>query len=171
MKKIELGLFLILVIAILNRVLALKIIGFSALFILSLYSLCFIYLIFGFSILNDIKLRHIFKKDAYKNISGKSIFISIFTGWALSTILIGYMFKIMLWPGGQAILITSIFWLLLVIVTALFINNDVNKVNNQLIDSSLVSTQEIDNKNFSIKKSILQRVIPGLVLGIIIYFI
>jgi hypothetical protein len=65
---------------------------------LSAMSLSILYYIFGFAYFNQIKLKGIFKKDSYKEASILRIIGSVGTGIALSTILIGILFKVQKWP-------------------------------------------------------------------------
>lgn len=174
MKKIELGLFFILVIALLNKLLNLNLLGGSFLLIFSVFSLIFLYIIFGFALLNNIKFINLFNKQAYKNTTLASIMISIIISWSLSLVLVAFLFKAMHWPGGWDMLITGIFMLLIFLFFSIFYINAKQSNNqqvNQTIDSNFISNIPNEKYQSILKVSILQRVVPALILGIIIYFI
>lgn len=71
--------------------------------LLSLLSLLYFHL--GFAVFNNIRLRKIFKKESYKNISTLKIFGSIAAGLTLSIMIMGILFKVMHWPGASVNLI------------------------------------------------------------------
>jgi len=99
MKTFEKIFWIIFVIGIIFK---LKLWPFGATFItISLFPLYFFYLFFGFAFFNKIKLRNIFKKDSYKEISVLRIIGSIGAGIGLSAICIGILFKLMFWPEGD----------------------------------------------------------------------
>ena len=78
--------------------------GADILLILSIVILSLIYYPFGFAFFNQIKLRRIFNKASYDGISTKKIIGAVFFGIILSTICIGILFKILMFPGGTIIL-------------------------------------------------------------------
>lgn len=71
------------------------------------------YLFLGFALLNNIRLRNIFKKDAYKRIGAIRIIGAIGTGLFLSLTCIYSLFKFMQWPYGNAGLMISLVSLLI----------------------------------------------------------
>ena len=97
-----------------------NVVGGSILTIISLGSLSIVYFYFGFALLNQIRLREIFLKNNYANISILRIFGAIFTGIALGTGLIGGIFKLMHWPGASLMLLFSLSCLFLVIIISVF---------------------------------------------------
>jgi hypothetical protein len=68
----------------------------------SLYFYC------GFALFNNIRLRLIFKKDSYKEISTGRIIGGIALGLSLSFSIIGFLFIAQHWPGASFHLIISI---------------------------------------------------------------
>lgn len=92
--------------------------GSAIMSILSLSLLSMLYFYFGFALFNGISLRDIFKKQSYNGISGIRIAGAIGTGFALSVIVIGLLFKTRYWPGASAMLITGLPCLLIIIILA-----------------------------------------------------
>ena len=76
--------------------------------VLTFSTLSTLYFYFGFALFNDIRLRKIFKKDSYKNISSLKILGAIGAGLALSMTTIGLMFKFQSWPGADFNLIVGL---------------------------------------------------------------
>lgn len=117
MKKLEPILGILAVLAI-----ALKFIGIpgsNILIILVLTFLSWSYLL-GFLLFNNIRLRQIFKKQSYSGISKKRLIGSVCLGILLSSIIMGSLFKLMFWPGGQ--LFFSLLLLTPFLVYALVLN-------------------------------------------------
>lgn len=74
----------------------------SGLFIgVSMLLLSVIYLVFGFAILNNISLKGLFKKSSYVSFSILRIVFTILYGIVLSALVIGILFKIQHFPGGD----------------------------------------------------------------------
>jgi hypothetical protein len=83
----------------------------------------------GFLFLNQIRLRHIFKKVAYKNVTALRIILAIVTGIGLSTIVVGSLFKLLNYVGADAMLLSGLIVTAVVLVISfkLFLkNNDTN---------------------------------------------
>lgn len=98
MKKTEL---IIGAIALIALVLNLLMVPFSGLLtVLSLSLLSMIYMYFSFALFNGIRLRTIFKKSARQGVSNTRIFGSVLTGFALAMTTVGILFKIQDWPFG-----------------------------------------------------------------------
>lgn len=73
----------------------------GALFLLTI-SICTastFYIVFGFSIFNQIRLRDLFKKSAYANTNWKRILFAIATGYTMALLLLGLLFRISYWGG------------------------------------------------------------------------
>jgi hypothetical protein len=117
MKKTEITLAIISIIALGLKLLFIT--GGSILTVFTLIILSIIYCYFSFLLFNDIPLKQVFKKDSYKNISGIRILGAVFTGFGLSAITLGLMFKFQSWPGADPILIAGLFVLLPVTIIAL----------------------------------------------------
>ena len=99
-----------------------------------------IYYPFGFLFFNEIRLRHIFKKAAYKNVTVKKIIFGVLTGLGLSIICVGTIFKFLLLTGGDQMLllgliITSI---VLIISLTLFLKNKDTNSKFILMRSSIM---------------------------------
>lgn len=117
MKKLEITLLIISIFALGLKLLFIP--GSGMLTVLTLLILSIIYCYFSFLLFNDITLQHIFKKDSYKNINGMRILGTVFTGFGLSAITLGLMFKFQSWPGADPILIAGLFILLPVAIITL----------------------------------------------------
>jgi hypothetical protein len=126
MKKTELTLVIISIIALALKLLFIP--GSGILTVLALLLLSTIYCNFSFVLFNDIKIQQIFKKDSYKNISGVRILGAVLTGFGLSIVTLALMFKLQSWPGADAILIAGLFVLLIVTIIAI-IKYSKNKSN------------------------------------------
>lgn len=83
--------------------------------LLTLALLSSLYFYFSFALLNGIRFRKMFKKESYQGVSTLQIIGAIGTGFALSMLLVGIMFKLLRWPGASINLITGL--LLTIIVT------------------------------------------------------
>jgi len=90
--------------------------GGGILTVLTLSTLSMVYFYFGFALFNDIRLRKIFKKDSYKDISSLRILGAVGAGLALSTTIIGLMFKFQSWPGADNNLIAGLLGLVIVTI-------------------------------------------------------
>jgi hypothetical protein len=106
MKKTEKILIGLVIISILMKYLFIP--GSGTLYIFSMGVLSSMYFYFGFLLFNDIRLRNIFKREAYQGISTWRIFGGIATGLALSIVFIGMLFKGQHWPGASFNLIVGI---------------------------------------------------------------
>nr|WP_294936502.1 hypothetical protein [uncultured Flavobacterium sp.] len=69
--------------------------------VLQLTTISLLYFVLGFAIFNSIRLRRIFKKESYQNVSGLRIVGAIGTGMTLSIVIIGILFTVMQWPGAS----------------------------------------------------------------------
>ncbi len=117
MKKVEISLIAL---GLLGFLLTLLNIPGGALFLtLSLTVLSFFYFVFGFALFNDIKIRHIFKIESYKEISVVKIIIAFFAGYFLSVATIGILFRISYFPGAGLMLSVSIFGLTVIAVISI----------------------------------------------------
>lgn len=79
--------------------------GGSTFTILGLGLLSMLYFYFGFAFFNGIRARDMFKKSSYKDIKAIRVVGAIAAGMLLSTVVIGIMFKIMMWAGASAMLL------------------------------------------------------------------
>ena len=96
-----------------------EIVGASLFIVLSTSMLSFIYLVFGFAVLNNIGFKSMFKKVSYADIKPLRLLGTVFIGFALSTIINGMLFRLMNWLGGQVILVVAILAVLICLVIAI----------------------------------------------------
>ncbi|MDA9261794.1 hypothetical protein N9P38_00375 [Flavobacteriales bacterium] len=80
--------------------------------VLSLGLVASFYFYFGFGLFNNIKLKHLLKKENYSSIPKPNIAFGFLFGISLSLIIFGFLFKFMIWPNANFILITGIIFLL-----------------------------------------------------------
>ena len=109
MKKTELILILLALIALIMKLMYLP--GSLILIVLSLSSLSLFYFYLGFAFFNGIGFRKILKRESYKGISTQRIIIGIGTGFVLNIAAIGVLFKIQSYSGASMILLISLFGL------------------------------------------------------------
>ena len=102
------------------------------LFFCSFLALSTIYFYLSFLLLNDIGFRKVFNKESYKNLSTYKIISSIILGLGYSTIIIGILFKLQLWPGSTTILLIGI-----IISISIFITNII-KSNSKLSKKTII---------------------------------
>jgi len=76
----------------------------NPIFIISTSLLSCVYLYFGFALLNSVGFRAMFKKASYDNVSAGRIIGAIGVGFFLSIIVIGILFKLMIWSGSHEML-------------------------------------------------------------------
>lgn len=91
------------------------------LLILSGASIAMFYYVAGYFIMNDVSLRKLLKERKGKNVSVPVLFGSIMAGWDFSIIAIGILFKVMLFPGADNMLVTGIILLTILQVGSIFI--------------------------------------------------
>ncbi len=109
MKKTEIILLLLFLIALILE--SFHVQGSNILLFVSLLLISFLYFYLGFALFNNIRFKNIFKKKSYKNISSKRIIGATGTGFNLSIATIGILFKFLLWPGGNLLLMIATFGL------------------------------------------------------------
>ena len=117
MKKTEIILGAIAIIALTIQLLNLP--GGGILTVLTLSTVSTMYMFLSFALFNDIRLRKIFKKDSYKGISTTRILGAILTGLALSITTIGLLFKFQSWPWASFPLRFGLFGLLIGLIVGL----------------------------------------------------
>lgn len=103
--------------------------GGSLLAAFSMILLSLIYFPFGFAFLNQIPLRKIFKKEAYKEMTAMRIICTIGLGLSFSAICIGILFKLNSWPGSNQDLLIGLVTLVIILLIALF-----RKINSRQRD-------------------------------------
>jgi hypothetical protein len=98
MKKAEITLLVLTLIGIVCNLLLVP--GGVVFTLISLFLYSSIYFYFGFAFFNGISLRKLFKPQSYQGISALRIVGAIATGFSLSMVLIGILFKLLSWPGA-----------------------------------------------------------------------
>lgn len=82
----------------------------------------------GFLFFNQIRLRHIFKKDVYKNLTALKIVFAAVAGLGLSIVCIGILFKLLQLTGADQMLLMGLVLSIIVFVVSMFLflkNKDV----------------------------------------------
>ncbi|HCW06493.1 MAG TPA: hypothetical protein DGG95_03900 [Cytophagales bacterium] len=80
--------------------------------------LSMLYFYFGFALFNGIGFRAMFKKSSYAGVSVGKISGAIALGLALSSVLIGILFKLMFWPGANEMIMIGGTGLLIILLVA-----------------------------------------------------
>lgn len=79
----------------------------SLILLFSIILLAILYFVFGFLLLNNKHLYKIFSKSTYQDLNIQKVSIGIILGVVLSNILIAIQFKLMFWPGADAMLMVG----------------------------------------------------------------
>lgn len=111
MKKTEKILGIIFLLALILK--AFNIPGNSMLIGLSVLLLGGLYFYLGFALFNDIPIKKIFKKESYSNKSKWRIIGTIGIGMMLSTMMVGYLYKLLHYPGSKGMLIIGLIGILI----------------------------------------------------------
>ncbi len=106
MKKAEIILFILIIVAFAMKVMHLP--YSSILITFACMMLSMLYMFFGFALLNGIRLRTMFKTESYKNVSIFRILAGITLGFVLSTMVVYCLFKVQFWPYGDQGLFMSL---------------------------------------------------------------
>lgn len=118
MKKAEIILIALAVIGVIMKFLHFPKLPLVFVFCTGILSL--VYFSLGFALFNNIRLRDIFRKDSYINTNAMKIIGAIATGFSLSMIVLGILFRIMNYPGAEIQLISSLFFLFVVVTVSFF---------------------------------------------------
>ena len=116
MKKFELIVGLIAILGIFLKILHLP--GSGILITLAFTTLSMFYYVFSFALFNGIRLRDIFKKASYKDTNAKRIIGAIGLGWAISSIVMGGLFKLQFWAGANMQLLAGLVTIGLILLIA-----------------------------------------------------
>jgi len=73
----------------------------------------------GFLFFNQIRLRDIFRKVAYQDVTALRIILAIVTGLGLSTIVVGSLYKLLNYAGADAMLLIGLIVTVVVLVISL----------------------------------------------------
>ena len=128
MKKLEIILWLLIILSILTKIYFSPIIG-TVFMVFGIALLAQFYMLLSIALLNNLKLKEVFKESTYKSIDIKKIIISAVLGvLGFSTILMGTLFKIMLWKGYFAQLFFGLIIISIVLIATsiLFYKKDKN---------------------------------------------
>lgn len=112
--------------------------GGDTLALLAVTILAGLYYPLGFLFLNQIRLRHVFKKDSYKNVSALKIILAVVSGLALAIVCIGSLFKLLYLTGANEMLTIGLTFtsIILIVTLILFVKN--KDTNSQFILKRLV---------------------------------
>ena len=114
MKKIEIGIFIILALGLTLQVIQIP--GSSIFYILGLGTLSLFYFYLSFGYFNKVGLRRLFKRNSYSGIGSKEIILAVISGIALSILCIGCLFKLQFWPGADVNLLVGLVLTALVLI-------------------------------------------------------
>lgn len=94
--------------------------GGSALTVLTLSALAILYMYFSFALFNNVSLRNVSKKGTFAGLGKLRIIGAAASGVALALTIIGIMFKIQFWPGGEIQLRIGLLGLVIVSAIGIF---------------------------------------------------
>jgi len=114
MKKIEIGIFSILALGLVLRLIQLP--GSGIFFVLGWSLLSMFYFYLSFAYFNNVGLRRLFKRDSYSGIGAMRIILAVISGIALSVLCIGCLFKMQFWPGADINLLVGLVLTALVLI-------------------------------------------------------
>jgi hypothetical protein len=114
MKKIEIIMAILSIIALGMNLLLITHAGIFT--VMTFTSLSMIYFYLGFALFNGINLRAIFTKDSYKDISLLRILGAMGAGISLSLTIIGLLFIFQSWPGSSVIVMLGLSGLVIVTI-------------------------------------------------------
>ena len=111
--------------------------GSTVLTVLAFGILSIFYYVFSFTLFNDIgdirlrdiRLQDIFRKESHKDSNAKGIkeFVRILWSWTLPLILIGGLFKLQFWAGGNRLLLLGLLSIGLILLTVTIFKSDYYK--------------------------------------------
>jgi hypothetical protein len=82
--------------------------GNGVLITLSVCLLASFYIILGFALFNGIGFRGLFKANSYRGVRITRFLFGTVTGFTLTNMLVGILFKVQYWPGAETVLIGGI---------------------------------------------------------------
>ena len=106
MKKIELISGVLSVITVTGYLMGFP--AFKMLSALLMMILFLLYFFFGFALLNNIGFRNIFSKNSYNESAGRKIAGAIGSGFILSMLVMGIMYKLFFWPGADIVIFSAV---------------------------------------------------------------
>jgi hypothetical protein len=117
MKRAELIIVSIAIVSIVMRLFSIT--GGVLLATLSFCILSMFYLLISFLLLNDLKIKDVFRKEAYQVVGWKHVLFSVITGFVLALGTIGILFAFNNWPGASLLLRVGIFLLFITVAISL----------------------------------------------------
>jgi hypothetical protein len=131
MKKVELILG---VSGIISTLMLLFLIPFGGpMALISLGTLSIFYMFFGILIFNNISLRNLFFNNDFAEMLSLNFIGTVGMGFAMSSALIGILFKIMRWPNANFMLAFGLFFMLNIFMIAFFRHHKTNSENYKII--------------------------------------
>lgn len=95
--------------------------GIITVFSLVLVSLFYFYL--GIGVFNNLSVKQMFNRKNYTNKIRFNLLFGALFGIVLATLVIGILFKFMLWPGGNILLSAGLISLLISLIVYFFLNH------------------------------------------------
>lgn len=87
---------------------------------LSILSLAILYYVLSFALFNNIRMKDIFNKEAYKDTNALRIIGGIVTGIGISSLLVGTLFKVQRWPMADTGFFSGLIITLIVSAVAIY---------------------------------------------------
>lgn len=98
LRKVEIILCVAVAVAVLLRMALVS--GSTSFLITMLMTLTFVYFYLGFLLFTGVSFKGMFRKASYEGIAGSRIAGAVFSGFALATVCVGVLFKLLSWPGS-----------------------------------------------------------------------
>ena len=115
------------------------------LFVLSAMGLSTLYFSMSTFLINHVRLRDLTKRSTFSDIRSKELVLGALVGLSLAVIIVGILFKWMAWPNGNVQLLVGCISAIIITIVSLL----------------------IAKKSFNL--SLVSRVIPCVLLGLILY--
>ena len=112
--------------------------GSDLLLLWSLTILAGIYYPLGFLLFNQIRLRNIFKKSSYRDVSSGQIVVAVVAGLGLANVCIGVLFKLLVFPGSHNLIIAGLVIMMISMVVAVIRIRKYDDRNAPMISRRLV---------------------------------
>ena len=102
--------------------------------------LVLVYYPFGFASLNDIQIKHIFKKESYAGLKCRRIVGSILLGMTLALLVAGVMFKLQSFPGSHFMLLSGLIYaaIAIIIMLVMFYKKKDDFLKKNLIRTTII---------------------------------
>lgn len=140
--------------------------------LISFSLLAFLYLLFGFSIFNEIPLNKLFCKSAYQHTNRKQIIGAMMTGIICSILVFGILFKIAVYPGALPLLSFGLFWgVIIIVIAGVLAYRNREEASGETKVSANLSSGSTNQQPFNFYRGILLRLLALVVLRIAAYVI